>query len=60
MTQEVQQRLKGLKDAIYEAWGNGGYTTESADGTVQANANAIGQIQGLNEFLNLTWEEFDE
>ena len=60
-TQEVFLFLEQLKRKILEAWANGSYTTESGDGTLQANAKAIGNVQALDEILTLTYEDmYDE
>lgn len=40
---------------ILESWGNGNYTTETVDGTIQLNSNAIGQYTAASSMLD--WVE---
>lgn len=35
-----------------EAWANGQYTVAEGDGTVQLNAKALGQVQGLQHVID--------
>lgn len=39
-------------EAIKAAWANGSYTSETEGATVQANAQAIGQVQALASLMD--------
>lgn len=40
---------------ILEGWGNGNYTTESVEGTMQLNSEALGQYKAAGSMLD--WVE---
>lgn len=52
-----QSRLDTL-----ETWAHEGYTQETADGTLQANAKALGGIAVLDQTLDLmaSWQQIGE
>ena len=52
----LQQSQKELQ----RQWANGGFTTESADGTVQLNAEALGMYRALSQVLELDYETIKE
>jgi len=43
-----------------EDWAAGIFTAESAEGTAQKNAVALGQLQVFEDLLTLTEEELNE
>ncbi len=51
MTQELIKSLLESRADIKEAWSSGVYTAESADGTVQLNSKALGQLESLEGVL---------
>ena len=51
VTEAHINRLKEAKEEIKEYWASGGYTTESIEGTIQKNAEAIGSIRQIEEIL---------
>jgi hypothetical protein len=46
------------KQEFLEAWGDGRFTAESDTGTLQLNANALGQVEILTRLLDLQPEDF--
>jgi hypothetical protein len=57
MTVAYMSYLKELKRSTMEDWAAGLYTAESAEGTAQKNAVALGQIRLIEDLLTLTVED---
>jgi len=45
--------LRETRQRTMEAWARGNYTTATADGTVQLNAQAIGELTMLDKTLDI-------
>jgi hypothetical protein len=58
VTVALNRYLRGKKQEFLEAWGDGRFTAESDAGTLQLNANALGQVEILNRLLDLQPEDF--
>jgi len=52
--------IRKITSRIKSDWAAGMYTGPSADQTAQLNAQAIGQIQALENLLNLSYEDLVE
>lgn len=52
ITQALRFSLMGDFMGLYDSWGNGEFTKESSDGTVQANAKALGQVQAIESMID--------
>ena len=52
VTQELIKELLGDLSNLKEAWGDGVYTTESIEGTVQQNAKALGKVEAVGDILS--------
>jgi hypothetical protein len=50
-TKELIKVLNEKIEEMKESWSDGVYTTETVDGTAQANAKAIGVIQGYQNVI---------
>ena len=57
VTEIYRGYLKELLLKIMEDWASGIYTDESAEGTAQKNAVALGQYRQIEDLLNLTEED---
>jgi hypothetical protein len=57
VTEKYREYLGKLRLEIMENWAAGMYTSESSEGTAQKNAVGLGQLQLLEDLLNLTHEE---
>lgn len=51
-TQALRYALMGDFMGLYDSWGNGEFTKESVDGTVQSNAKALGQVQAIESMVD--------
>jgi hypothetical protein len=56
VTQDFKKLLKYKREDIKERWANGNFTAESADGTKQLNAEALGWVWMLEQVLALDYE----
>ena len=60
ITKDLIKELKDIITTLKDEWAAGGFTAESAEGTVQRNAKAIGQVEALEsalEFITSVVEE---
>jgi hypothetical protein len=53
MTLEVQAYLRKRRQEFLEAWSRGDFIHETAGGTAQLNAKAMGKVNAIDEFLEL-------
>jgi hypothetical protein len=51
ITTALMATLKGDYENLITAWTEGDFTTESLDGSLQKNANAIGKVQSITEIF---------
>jgi len=51
-TQSLLRTLMGDYIDYHEAWENGGFVTESADGTAQKNAKALGALEAIKMIVS--------
>jgi hypothetical protein len=58
VTVRLNQYLRAKKQEFLEAWGDGRFTAESDTGTLQLNANALGQVEILTRLLDLQPDDF--
>lgn len=49
----MRQYLRSRRQEFLEAWAKGNFTHETADGTAQLNAKAMGKVDAIDEFLEL-------
>lgn len=52
VTQHFLKTLKEDRDNIIESWAAGDYTSDSADGTTQLNAKALGNLHALENVIS--------
>lgn len=60
ITKDLIKELKDIITTLKDEWASGAFTAESAEGTVQRNAKAIGQVEALEstlEFITSVAEE---
>lgn len=57
VTEIYRSYLSKMRMTIMEDWASGVFTAESAEGTAQKNAVGLGQLQLVEDLLNLTHEE---
>ncbi len=51
VTQSLMMSLYGDMAGYFEAWSNGDYTSETAEGTVQKNSKALGGVAAIESML---------
>ena len=51
VTEKHIDRLKEAKEEIKENWARGDYTTESIEGTIQKNSEALGSVGMIDQIL---------
>lgn len=52
VTQALRNSLNGDFMALYDSWGNGEFTNEKVDITVQMNAKALGQVTAIESMVD--------
>ncbi len=57
--EDILETIKEDRENIVAAWAGGNYTAESADGTVQLNAEALGNLKAIENIL-ITLSEYEE
>lgn len=57
ITKDFVDRLQKDMEVIYLSWSSGQYTAETAEGTAQLNASALGQFRALEDVVTAL-EEF--
>ena len=60
VTIEFRKAMQTRLDELKNDWANGGYTTETVDGTAQLNARSLGKAQMLSDLLEATYEGVTE
>lgn len=51
LTRSLKLLLQGDRALILDQWSSGAFTSESADGTAQANAKALGELHAIERVL---------
>lgn len=52
ITKDLIKEIKDVITTLKDEWSSGAFTAESAEGTVQRNAQALGQVQALENTLD--------
>lgn len=52
--------LDNLRKKIKDDWASGAYTDTKSDGTVQLNAQKIGEVIAITNIINLDYDELME
>ena len=55
-TQQMMKDIKEEMDVILFKWASGDFTHETAEGTAQRNAKALGQYEALETVMNFILE----
>ncbi len=58
--EKVLKELEETREQILESWAGGIFTAETAEGTVQKNAEALGKIQMLEYIYAILKEKQSE
>ena len=56
-TKAVFKYFEAVRKETMDIWASGGFTAESAEGTMQLNSEAIGMVKVLNDIHNLEAED---
>lgn len=56
VTEAFFNKIAEARLEILHNWGNGIYTGETGDATIQLNANAIGQLSGFDQIIEILAE----
>ncbi len=60
VTEQFREFLRASLVDLQNQWVEGNFTTETSDGTAQANARSIGRGQTLLDVLNLDFETISQ
>lgn len=50
--------LRNQRQELMERWSSGHFTAETSEGTAQLNAKALGEMEAIQQFIDLSPEQF--
>lgn len=58
VTVALNRFLRNQRQELMERWSSGHFTAETSEGTAQLNAKALGEMEAIQQFIDLSPEQF--